>query len=85
MLNSLLQVHDHMSNISLYNPTNYSHSLPKGLILGTTTIPTLSFKKDSTIDHELVNDNINNLVQHISNTDQNEKVNMFLSTANSLI
>ena len=74
MLNTLLQVHDQMSNISLYNPTNYSHSLPKGLILGTTTIPTLSFKKDSTIDHELVNNNINNLVQHISHTEQNEKV-----------
>ncbi|CAF3955232.1 unnamed protein product, partial [Rotaria sp. Silwood1] len=53
ILNSSLKVHNCTSNISLYNPTNYSYSLSKGLILGTITIPTLSFKKNSTIDHEL--------------------------------
>ena len=73
MLNSSLKVHDHTSNISLYNPTNYSYTLSKGLILGTTTIPTLSFKKNSTIDHELVNKNITNLIQHITRPDRYEQ------------
>ncbi|CAF3939340.1 unnamed protein product [Rotaria sp. Silwood1] len=44
MLNSSLTIHHHTSFISLHNPTTYSCSLPKGIILGTTTIPTLSFK-----------------------------------------
>jgi len=78
MLNSSLNVHDYTSNISLYNPTNYSYSLPKGLILGTTTIPTLSFKKNSTIDHELVNKNITNLIRHITRPDRYEKIKSIL-------
>ena len=78
MLNTSLNVHDYTSNISLYNPTNYSYSLPKGLILGTTTIPTLSFKKNSTIDHELVNKNITNLIQHITSPDRHEKIKFIL-------
>ncbi|CAF2090982.1 unnamed protein product [Rotaria magnacalcarata] len=78
MLNSSLKVHDHTSNISFYNPTNYSYSLPKGLILGTTTIPTLSFKKNSTIDHELVNKNITNLIQHITRPDRHEHIKSIL-------
>ncbi|CAF4659627.1 unnamed protein product, partial [Rotaria sp. Silwood2] len=77
-LNSSLKVHDHASNISLYNPTNYSYSLPKGLILGTTTIPALSFKKNSTIDHELVNKNITNLMQHVTRPDRHEKIKSIL-------
>jgi hypothetical protein len=79
MLNSSLKVHDHTSTISLYNPTNYSYSLPKGLILGTTTIPTLSFKKNSTIDHELVDKNITNLIQHITRPDRHGKIKFILS------
>ncbi|CAF4226909.1 unnamed protein product [Rotaria sp. Silwood2] len=77
-LNSSLKVHDYTSNISLYNPTDYSYSLPKGLILGTTTIPTLSFKKNSTIDYELVNTNITNLIQHITSPDRHEKIKSIL-------
>ncbi|CAF1383777.1 unnamed protein product [Rotaria sp. Silwood1] len=77
-LNSSLKVHDYTSNVSLYNPTNYSCSLPKGLILGTTTIPTLSFKKNSTIDYELVSTNITNLIQHITNPDRHEKIKSIL-------
>ncbi|CAF1408799.1 unnamed protein product [Rotaria sordida] len=78
MLNSSLKVHNYTSNISLYNPTNYSYSLSKGLILGTTTIPTLSFKKNSTVDHELVNKNITNLIQHITRSDRHEKIKSIL-------
>ncbi|CAF1505539.1 unnamed protein product [Rotaria sordida] len=73
-LNSSLKVHDYTSKVSLYNPTDYSCSLPKGLILGTTTIPTLSFKKNSTIDYELVNTNITNLIRHITSPDRHEKI-----------
>jgi transposase InsO family protein len=74
MLNSSSKVHDHISKIPLYNPTNYSYSLPKGLILGTTTIPTLFFKKNSTIVHELVNKNITDLIQHITRCDRYGKI-----------
>jgi hypothetical protein len=78
MLNSSLKVHDHTSKILLYNPTDYSYSLPEGLILGTTTIPTLSFKKNSTVDYELVNKNITNLIQHITCPDRHEKIKSIL-------
>ncbi|CAF1475073.1 unnamed protein product, partial [Rotaria sordida] len=44
ILNSLLTVRNHTSFISLYNPTRSYYSLPKGIILGTTTVPTLSLK-----------------------------------------
>jgi hypothetical protein len=67
MLNSTLTIQHHTSFISLHNPTTYSCSVPKGIILGTTTIPTLSFRKNSTIDHQLVNKNITKLVQHVNN------------------
>ncbi|CAF3333491.1 unnamed protein product [Rotaria sp. Silwood2] len=73
-LNSSLKVHDSTSNVSLYNPTDYSCSLPKGLILGITTIPTLSFKKNSIIDYELINTNITYLIQHITGPDRHEKI-----------
>ncbi|CAF4203395.1 unnamed protein product [Rotaria sordida] len=51
MLNSSLTIHHHTSSISFHNPTTYSCLLPKGIILGTTTIPTLFFKRNSIIDH----------------------------------
>ncbi|CAF1598861.1 unnamed protein product [Rotaria magnacalcarata] len=58
MLNSSLNIHRHTSFITLHNPTNEVRLLPKGIILGTTTIPTLSFKKDPDIDYSLAQKNI---------------------------
>jgi len=79
MLNSSLTVHRHTSFISLHNPTNYSCLLPKGIILGTTTIPTLSFKRNPVIDHQLVNKNIINLVQHIGDRERQDTVKLILN------
>ncbi|CAF4198041.1 unnamed protein product [Rotaria sordida] len=79
MLNSSLTVHRHTSFISLHNPTNYLCSLSKGIILGTTTIPTLSFKRNLTIDHRLVNMNIISLIQHIDDHEQQDKVRIILN------
>ncbi|CAF3848076.1 unnamed protein product [Rotaria sordida] len=79
MLNSSLTVHRHTSFISLYNPTNYLCSLPKGIILGTTTIPTLSFKRNLIIDHQLVNRNIISFIQHIADHEQQDKVRIILN------
>ena len=46
MLNTALAINHHSSFISLHNPTTVSCSLPKGIILGTTTVPTLSCNKN---------------------------------------
>ena len=79
MLNSSLAVHQHRSFISLYNPTNYSCTLQKGIILGTTTIPTLSFKRSPTIDYQSVNKNIISLIQHIGDYEKQNKVRTLLN------
>ncbi|CAF4957616.1 unnamed protein product [Rotaria sp. Silwood1] len=79
MLNSALTIHHHTSFISLHNPTTYSYSLPRGIILGTTTIPTLSFKRNSTTDHQIVHKNINNLIRHIDNPEQQDRVKTLLN------
>ncbi|CAF4100345.1 unnamed protein product [Rotaria sordida] len=79
MLNSSLTVHRHTSFISLHNPTNYPCSLPKGIILGTTTIPTLSFKRNLTVNHQIVHKNINNLIRHINNPEQQDRVKTLLN------
>ncbi|CAF4496671.1 unnamed protein product [Rotaria socialis] len=78
MLNSSLNIHRHTSFISLHNPTNEVHLLPKGIILGTTTIPTLSFKKDPEIDYSLAQKNICNLIKPITNSEQQDKVKRIL-------
>ena len=78
MLNSSLIVHHNTSFVSLRNPTNYFYSLPKGVILGTTTIPTLSLKRNLTVDHQLVNKNIINLIEHIDEHERQVKVKTIL-------
>ncbi|CAF2107125.1 unnamed protein product, partial [Rotaria magnacalcarata] len=78
MLNSSLNIHRHTSFISLHNPTNEVRLLPKGIILGTTTIPTLSFKKDPDIDYSFAQKNICNLIQPITNSAQKDKVRRVL-------
>ncbi|CAF4712302.1 unnamed protein product [Rotaria socialis] len=78
MLNSSLNIHRHTSFISLHNPTNEVHLLPKGIILGTTTIPTLSFKKDPEIHYSLAQKNICNLIKPITNSEQQDKVKRIL-------
>ncbi|CAF2152780.1 unnamed protein product [Rotaria magnacalcarata] len=78
MLNSSLTVHNRSSFISLHNPTSYSCSLPRGIILGTTTVPTLSFKKESDIDQSLVNTYIDKLIQHLINPEHQKKVKLVL-------
>ncbi|CAF4698585.1 unnamed protein product, partial [Rotaria sp. Silwood2] len=78
MLGSLLTVRNYTSFISLYNPTASYCSLPKGIILGTTTIPTSSFQKLSHIDQQLADIHIHKLIQHISNPEQQEQVKFIL-------
>ncbi|CAF5143858.1 unnamed protein product, partial [Rotaria magnacalcarata] len=78
MLNSSLKIHRHTSFISLHNPTNEVRLLPKGIILGTTTIPTLSFKKDPAIDYSLTQKHICNLIQPITNSEQKDNVKRVL-------
>ncbi|CAF1395596.1 unnamed protein product [Rotaria sordida] len=68
LLNNIANVNQQKSHISIYNPTSYYYTVPKGLILGTTTVPTLSFSKCTSIDHQLVNDNINKLTRHITDS-----------------
>ncbi|CAF1570197.1 unnamed protein product, partial [Rotaria magnacalcarata] len=48
------------------------------IILGTTTIPTLSFKKDPDIDYSLAQKNMCNLIQPITNSEQKDKVKSVL-------
>jgi hypothetical protein len=73
MLNPTLNFNHHASFVSLHNPTNRSYSLSKGIILGTTTIPTISSKKTtSTIDYLLVNKYIGNLIQHLDNHERQQ-------------
>ncbi|CAF5169031.1 unnamed protein product, partial [Rotaria magnacalcarata] len=71
-------IHRHTSFISLHNPTNEVRLLPKGIILGTTTIPTLSFKKDPDIDYSLAQKHICNLIQPITNSEQRDNVKRVL-------
>ncbi|CAF2042047.1 unnamed protein product, partial [Rotaria magnacalcarata] len=78
VLNSSLNIHRHTSFISLHNPTNEGRLLPKDIILGTTTIPTLSFKKDRNIDYSLAQKHICNSIQSITNLEQKDKVKRVL-------
>lgn len=78
MLNSSLHVQNHTSSISLHNPTNYSYALQKGIILGTTTIPTLSFRTTSATSQALVTKHIGNLIQHLTDDEQQQKVKFIL-------
>ncbi|CAF4591791.1 unnamed protein product, partial [Rotaria magnacalcarata] len=73
-----LKIHRHTSFISLHNPTNEVRLLPKGIILGTTTIPTLSFKKYPDIDYSLAQKHICNLIQPITNLEQKDNVKRVL-------
>lgn len=78
LLNNIVNVNQQKSHLSIYNPTSYYYTVPKGLILGTTTIPTLSFSRSASIDHQLVNDNINKLTQHITDSSQKKKIETVL-------
>ncbi|CAF4363724.1 unnamed protein product, partial [Rotaria magnacalcarata] len=78
VLNSSLNIHRHTSFISLHNSTNEVRLLPKGIIVGTTSIPTLSFKKDPDIDYSLAQKNICNLIQPITNSELKDKVKRVL-------
>ncbi|CAF4960207.1 unnamed protein product, partial [Rotaria sp. Silwood1] len=60
MSSSSISVNDYTSFISLYNPKSYSQMLPKGIILGTTTISTLLLKNISTINKQSMYKNPNN-------------------------
>ncbi len=72
MLNSTLNVNHHASIVSLHNPTNHFYSLSRGIILGTTTIPVVSTKTTSSMDHQLVNRHITDLIQHLNNQEQQQ-------------
>jgi len=53
LLNNIAIVNQQKSFISVYNPTSHFYTIPKGLILGTTTVPTLSFRMCTSINHQL--------------------------------
>ena len=78
LLNNIATVNQQKSHISVYNPTPYLYTLPKGLILGTTTVPTLSFSKCTSINHQLVNDNIDKLTRHITDLTHGEEIKAIL-------
>ncbi|CAF4671374.1 unnamed protein product, partial [Rotaria socialis] len=78
MLNSSLAIHRHTSFISLHNPTTDYCLLHKGIILGTTTIPTLDVKHDPEINHQLVHAKISDLLQHITNSEQQDQAKCIL-------
>ena len=78
LLNNIANVNQQKSHISIYNPTPYYYTVPKGLILGTTTVPTVSFSKCISIDHQLVNNNIKKLTQHITDSTQREEIETVL-------
>ncbi|CAF1412956.1 unnamed protein product [Adineta steineri] len=78
LLNNTLTVNQQKSHISIYNPTSYFYTLPKGVILGTTTVPTLSFSKCTSINRELVDDYINKLTRHIADLKQGEEIKAIL-------
>ena len=78
LLNHIAVVDQQTSYLSIYNPTPYYYTVPKGIVLGTTTVPTLSFNKCISIDQELVNDNINKLIRHVIDTAQKELIETIL-------
>ena len=78
LLNHVAVVDQQTSYLSIYNPTPYYYTVPRGIVLGTTTVPTLSFSKCISIDQELVNDNINKLTRHVLDTAQKELIETIL-------
>ncbi|KAF9760566.1 hypothetical protein NGRA_3123, partial [Nosema granulosis] len=78
LLNNMTIVDQQKSHIALYNPTSYPYALPKGIILGTTTVPTLSFNKCLSINRQLVDDNITKLIQHITDSTRVGKIKQIL-------
>ncbi|CAF1678236.1 unnamed protein product, partial [Adineta ricciae] len=78
LLNNMVVVNHQKSHISLYNPTKYSYTIPEGIVVGTTTVPTLSFNKCSPIDHELVNGYITKLTRHVADPKQADEIKNIL-------
>ncbi|CAF1576005.1 unnamed protein product [Adineta ricciae] len=78
LLNNMVVVNHQKSHISLYNPTKYSYTIPEGIVVGTTTVPTLSFNKCLSIDHELVNGYITKLTRHVADPKQADEIKNIL-------
>jgi hypothetical protein len=78
LLNNIAIVNQHKSHISIHNPTSYFYTVPKGLILGTTTVPTLSFSKCTSINQQSVDNNINKLTRHITDSTQSDNIKTIL-------
>ena len=74
-----LQFSDHHGEVSGLKRT--THAIPftiGGLTLATTTIPTLSSSKCSSVNQQLVNDHIMKLTRHLNDTMQYDKVKAIL-------
>ena len=74
-----LQFSGHQGEVS--GLKRMTHTIPftiGGLTLGTTTVPTLSFSKCSSVNQQLVNNHIMKLTQHLSDTMQDDKVKAIL-------
>ena len=56
-----------------------------GLTLGTTTVPTLSLSKSSSVNQQLVNNHIMKLTRHLSDTMQHDKVTAILRQHTQLL
>ncbi|CAF1691832.1 unnamed protein product, partial [Adineta ricciae] len=74
----MVVVNHQKSHISLHNPTKYSYTIPEGIVIGTTTVPTLSFNKCLSIDHELVNGYITKLTRHVADPKQADEIKNIL-------
>ncbi|CAF1454628.1 unnamed protein product [Adineta ricciae] len=78
LVNNMVVVNHQKSHISLYNPAKYSYTIPEGIVIGTTTVPTLSFNKCLSIDHELVNGYITKLTRHVADPKQADEITNIL-------
>ncbi|CAF4547123.1 unnamed protein product, partial [Didymodactylos carnosus] len=77
MTNSVLNVQNHSTKVSIYNPTNYPYYIPEGVILGTIKLQSPEQKQISNSPHVniIVNqpcarDNIEELIKHIEDPQQ---------------
>ncbi|CAF3952955.1 unnamed protein product [Adineta steineri] len=85
LLNKVAVVDQQTTCLSIYNPTSYYYTIPKGIVLRTTTVPTLSFSKCISVDQQLVDHYICKLTRHIKDPVQKEAVEAVLRQHEKLL
>lgn len=81
-----LQFSGHQGEVS--GLKRMTHAIPftiGGLTLGTTTVPTLSLSKCSSVNQQLVNNHIMKLTRHLGDTMQHDKVKAILRQHTQLL